>query len=422
MPIGLLPLYVLLVLAATAVDPAAARRVAFIGLVAFALGLAAYAVNPGSDDLAALAVAAASSIDAFFRVNTGLLLLGIALCAAAALHAIRHGPPAAPGRALALLGIGGFALWTLAPLIARSGGWRPALAAAAMAVPAVVGGIAIDRLGPAKRLPELPAIVWPGASSRSLVLAAGFGLGALATAMGSHVGVVFTGLALAVVTDFLDRRQRGVARVPWLPCITLVLAPTVWLMATIAGPMGSSLAALPEIPFSPAAERLIALGLGGVAWACLGLWPLHRILPDGLLAPLGIALWLRVASPAVPDGLEHWQPLFFAAGVLGLLGAAVAGRGSAACNALAFVALAADAPASAPAALILGSTGLALRIAPKRAPRNAAQRLAWMLAALALPFAFEAGFRSQVIYTLVAGGGIALAGWTSIEPVSQESE
>src|ERR1043166_4643346 len=170
MPIGLLPLYVLLVLAATAVDPAAARRVAFIGLVAFALGLAAYAVSPGSDDLAAIGVAAASSTDAFFRVNTGLLLLGIVLCATAAVHAIRHGPPAAPGRALALLGIGGFTLWTLAPLIARSGGWRPALAAAAMAVPAVVGGIAIDRLGPAKRLPGPPAIVWPGGGRRPPVL------------------------------------------------------------------------------------------------------------------------------------------------------------------------------------------------------------------------------------------------------------
>jgi hypothetical protein len=420
MPLGLLPLYVLLVLAATAVEPAAARRIAFIGLVAFALGLAAYAVNPGSDDLAAIGLVAASSTDAFFWVNTGLLLLGIVVCTMAALNAIRYGPPAAPGRALALLGIGGFVLWTLAPLIARSGGWRPALAAAAVAVPATAGGVAIDRLGPAKRLPELPGIVWPGASSRSLALAAGFGLGALGAAVAPHVGIVFVGLALAALTDFLDRRRRGLARVPWLPCVALVLAPTWWLMARIAGPVGLSLPTLPDIPFSPAAERLVALALGGVAWACLGLWPLHRLFPDGLLAPLGIALWLRVASPAVPGGLEHWQPLFVAAGVLGLCGAAVTGRAAAACNALAFVALAAVAPTSAPAALILGATGLALRITPGES-RGAAQRLAWMLAALALPFAFEAGFRGQVIYTLIAGAGTALAGWTSIERVGQGS-
>jgi hypothetical protein len=44
-----------------------------------------------------------------------------------------------------------------------------------------------------------------------------------------------------------------------------------------------------------------------------------------------------------------------------------------------------------------------------------------MLAALALPFAFEAGFRSQVIYTLIAGAGTALAGWTSIDHAAQGS-
>jgi hypothetical protein len=418
MPIGLLPLYVLLALAATAVEPATARRIAFIGLVAFALGLAAYGVNPGSDDLAVIGLAAASSTDAFFRVNTGLLLLGIVLCAIAAVDAIRRGPPATPGRALALLGIGAFAVWSLAPLIVWSGGWRPAVVAGAVAVTATAAGVAIDRLGPAKRVPELPSIAWPGSSSRSPALALGFGFGALGVSAAPHVGIVFTGLALAAVAEFLDRRRRGLARFPWFPSVVLVLAPTWWIMATIAGPIGVSLQALPEIPFSPAAERLVGLALGLVAWSCLGLWPLHRVFPDGLVAPLGIALWLRVASPAVPGGLEHWQPLFVAAGVLGLCGAAVTGRGAAACNALAFVALAADAPTSAPAALILGATGLGLRITSGE-PRSAAHRLAWMLVALALPFAFEAGFRGQVIYTLIAGAGTALAGWTGIERAGQ---
>ncbi|HZE75129.1 MAG TPA: hypothetical protein VE091_07445, partial [Gemmatimonadales bacterium] len=118
MPVGLLPLYVLLVLAATAVEPPAARRLAFVGLVSFALGLAAYAVSPGSDDLIGIARAAPASADAFFRVNTGLLLLGAIVCAVAAAHAIRRGPTPSAGRALALLGIGGFVLWSLAPLIA----------------------------------------------------------------------------------------------------------------------------------------------------------------------------------------------------------------------------------------------------------------------------------------------------------------
>jgi hypothetical protein len=414
MPVGLLPLYVLLVLAATAVEPPAARRLAFVGLVSFALGVAAYAVSPGSDDLIGIAGAAAASTDAFFRVNTGLLLLGVIVCAGAAVHAIRRGPTPSAGLALALLGIGGFVLWTIAPLIARSGGWRPAVAAAAMALLALVAGVAIRGLRGGRSQPEPAPVEWPGARSRSPALAAGFGVGALATIAGRDAGVVFVGLGLSALTDFLDRRRSG-ARFPWLPLATLVLAPAWWFMATVAGPAGLSLAALPEIPFSPAAERLVAIPLGLVSWAFLGLWPMHRRFPDGLLAPLGIALWLKVASPAVAGGLEHWQPLFVPLGVLGLWGAAATGRGPAAYNALAFVALASEAPSSATAALILGASGLGLRIAPARAPRNAAQRLAWMLAALALPFAFEAGFRAQVIYTLVAGAGTALAGWISMD-------
>lgn len=415
MLVGLLPLYVLLVLAATAAEPPATRRLAFVGLVSFGLGLAAYAVSPGSDDLMAIARAAAASTDAFFRVNTGLLLLGVVVCAAAAVHAIRRGPTPSAGRALALLGISGFVLWTMAPLITRSGGWRPAVAAAAMALLVLLAGLAIRGLRGARSQPDPAPVVWPGARSRSPVLAAGFGVGALATIGAGNAGVVFVGLGLSALADFIDHRRRGAARFPWLPVAALALVPTWWFMATVAGPAGLSLSALPDIPFSPAAERLVAIPLGLVSWAFLGLWPMQRLFPDGLLAPLGIALWLKVASPAVAGGLEHWQPLFVPLGALGLWGAAVTGRGPAAYNALAFVALASEAPSSAAAALILGASGLGLRIAPARAPRHAAQRLAWMLAALALPFAFEAGFRSQVIYTLVAGAGTALAGWNSMD-------
>jgi hypothetical protein len=239
-------------------------------------------------------------------------------------------------------------------------------------------------------------------------------LGALGVVGGRHTGQIFVGLWLAAVCDFLDRRQRGAARIPWLLLASLLLGPAWWFMATVAGPLGLRLTALSVVPFSPAAERLLALPLGLVAWALLGLWPMRRVFPDGLLAPLGIALWLRVLSPAVSGGLEHWQPVFVPLGVVGLWGAAVTGRGPSACNALAFIALAGEGPGSVPAALILGATGLALAIAPAHGSRGAAERLAWMLVALALPFAFEVGFRAQVTYTLLAGAGVALAGWTCL--------
>ncbi len=414
MAVGLLPLYVLLVLAASAIEPATARRLAFTGLVSFALGVAAYAVSPGSDDPRTVAQAAAASGDLFFAVTTGLLLLGLVVGVAAALLAIHRGPPVSPGRALALLCIGGFALWMLAPLAARSGGWRPVVAAAVLGAVGFVGGAAATFLRRAGRDPRGQPVAWPGARSGSVGLVIGFGLGVLGAIAGPHAGLVFGGLGLAAAADFLERRHRGIARAPWLAATTLVLAPVWWFMAAVAGPAGLRLSALPQVPFSPAAERLIALPLGLVAWALLGLWPAHRLFPGGLLAPLGIALWLRVASPAASGGLEHWQPLLVPLGVLGLWAAALTGRGTSACNALAFIALASEAAGSVPAALILGATGLALAIAPARTPRSSAERLAWMLVALALPFVFGAGFRAQVTYTLFAGAGTALACWTSI--------
>lgn len=414
MSLGLLPLYVLLVLAGTAVEPTAARRLSFLGLVAFALGLAAYAVSPGADDIRAIESAAAGSDDAFFVVNTALLLVGVGLSLYAAVIAIYRGPPISPGRALALLCSGGLGIWMIAPLIARSGTWRPVLTAVAMVGLALLTGLGMPRVKRVWAGSGQPVIAWPGVKSASPLLGGGFGLAALAVVVGPHVGVVFAGVWMAGLVDFLDRRRRGMMRIPWLVAATLVLGPLWWFMSTVAGPDGLSIGSLPEVPFSPAAERLVALVLGFVVWALMGLWPANRIFPDGLLAPLGIGLWLRVLSPAAAGGSEHWQPLFMPLGGLGLWASAIAGRGPAACNALAFIALASEAPGALPAVLILGATGLALDTAPARAPGSAAQRLAWMLIALALPFVFEAGFRAQVIYTLIAGAGTALACWTSL--------
>jgi hypothetical protein len=415
----LLPLYVLLVLAGTTVEPTAARRLVFLGLVSFALGLAAYAVSPGADDPGAIAAAAAGSPDAFFVVNTALLLIGIGLSLAAALLAIYRGPPVSPGRALALLCSAGLGIWAIAPLILQRGGWRSVLGAGALAAIWVLVGKVAARLKGARSPPARPRITWPGVRSSSPLLGTAFGLGALAVVAGPHVGLVFAGVWLIVLVDFLDRRRRNVSRVPWLVLATLVLVPTWWFMATVAGPDGLRVGALSEVPLSPAAERLVALPLGFVAWALLGLWPMGRVFPGGLLAPFGIGLWLRVLSPVAAGGSAHWQPLFVPLGLIGLWGAAILGNGSGACNALAFIALASQAPGSVPAALILGATGLALETAPARTPRSAAERLAWMLVALALPFVFEAGFRSQVVYTFLAGVGAALACWSSLgrEPV-----
>jgi hypothetical protein len=48
--------------------------------------------------------------------------------------------------------------------------------------------------------------------------------------------------------------------------------------------------------------------------------------------------------------------------------------------------------------------------------REPVRRLGWASAALVLPAALEAGFRTQVTYTLAAAAGLALALWLDFAP------
>jgi hypothetical protein len=416
MTVTLFALYVLLGLGALLQTPAERGRLALVGLTPYAVAMASFAVTPGSRDPQIISAAARASGAAFFAVNTGLLLLGALLAAAAAIGALRE-QPRSP-RATALLAAAGFTLWRLHALVAASGVLRSVLALATGAVGVALIGIVLRRLRRSSR-PRGPALDWAVLHERPAISAA-FVVGALGVALGPHVGLVLVGLMGAAAADHLARRIRGDAVFPWLPVVTLGLFPIWWLLATIAGPVGLGVANLGDVPLSPRAEILLALPLALVAWSCLGLWPAHRLFPGGLLAPLGVALWLRVARPAVADGLDHWQPLLMPLGVLGVWGGAVIGRSSAALNALAFVALASATGGSPAAALLFMAAALAL--AASRAPaasasaRRLAERIAWTVAVLALPLLLEAGFRRQVTYTLAAAGGAAVAVWLGLGP------
>ena len=411
MTVTLSALYVLLGLGALLQTPVERGRLALVGLAAYAVAMASYSVIPGSQDPEVIAAAARASGAPFFGVNAGLLLLGALLAAAAALGALRE-QPRSP-RAIALLAAAGFALWRLHGLAAASGALRSVLALAAGAVGVALIGIVFRRF----RRSSGPALDWAVLRARPAISAA-FIMGALGVVLGPHTGLVFAGLMVAAAAEHLARRIRGEAAIPWLPVVTLALFPIWWLLATIAGPVGLGVASLGDVPLSPRAEILLALPLALVAWSCLGLWPAHRLFRGGLLAPLGVALWLRVARPAMADGLDHWQPLLMPLGVLGVWGGALSGRTSAALNALAFVALASDAGVSLAATLLLMAAALAL--GASRAPaasvaaRRLGERLAWAIAVLALPLLLEAGFRRQVTYTLAAAGGAAVAVWLGL--------
>jgi hypothetical protein len=94
-----------------------------------------------------------------------------------------------------------------------------------------------------------------------------------------------------------------------------ILIPVYALAASIAGGVLPRWSEFIGAPFSPPAETWLAsLGLAAI-WAWLGLWPLHRLAPGSILAPMGgMALW--GVGRLWAGGLEHWEPILALAAAL----------------------------------------------------------------------------------------------------------
>jgi len=283
-----------------------------LGLPAFALGVASVArIPPGTEPGPTLWISAA------------LLLLGPMLLALGLWRA--RGRMPAGGGTLVIVGLSILGAVVAAWPTLRSAGIVPALlTAGALALGALsawlLGGL--SRLGngiralDARLAPVRARVSGPGAPTGARsdwFLAAGM----LAALFGPFLSLVFLGaIVVAIAGHFRGRRLGTTGRVPVLWVAVPVLAAAWWLAATVAGPDLQSLSALPDAPFSPEAELLLAAGSAVAAALFLGLWPLHGVLPDGGVALAAGALLLRLAVPAWPQGVEHWQPLAVAAGVV----------------------------------------------------------------------------------------------------------
>ncbi|MGH7527278.1 MAG: hypothetical protein ACREMX_11300 [Gemmatimonadales bacterium] len=400
-----------------------ARRWAAGGVVAFGVALAATRV--GQRDSADV-VTSADAVG-FEVVNAGLLVLGI-LAAVTAI--VRSEFPASAGRQW----VGPVLLAVSVAAAVRSAGALLAVAGPFRAVATGLGlGVAAValasigrwlRLGAAVRWldrqllgrPVAPSRVLTETTARRRTAFAGLA-GALAVAAGAHVAVVFLGAVVAAWAGYFALRAAGIARVaPVLPAVVFLLIPTYWLLATIAGPVGLSLSSLPMLPLSPAAELLLAAMLLAVCWAFAGLWPLHGQTPGVLLAPVGVLLLARVGLPALPAGMEHWRALAMPVLLLGIWHAALVERGRSPLLAVggALLGLVTLTPEGRVGAAWLLGAALGLQLVDPhsgddRSLLRVVRRAGWVAAGWGGLHALEGGFRTEVVYTVLAVAGAAHA-------------
>lgn len=408
-----------LVVGASLLHPKAATRSALAGLVPALLGAAALALVPvGSTG--------------YLAASLGLMVAGAAMVLTAATAALRAPAPDArrslPGALLILAGAVAIAFRAtpmigsvgLSPVLACVAGiligwWALLLAGRLLRLRA---GLAwLDRSALARRPPaslgSLPRV--PRAAVGLLAI------GALLVLFAPHTALVIAGLVLASAGAELTFR-RGSRRIPVLPLVTLALLPAYWLVHTVAGPVGLATATLDQVPVSPAAARLVALPLGFVSWAWMGLWPLHGVVRPVMLAPVGAALWLRVAEPLAAEGLVHWQPLFVALAVGGLWHAAADGRLASVFVALGFSALASLRPQSAAAAGLLLGAALVFKLPRPAGGATLAmfdvlRRLGFAASAAGAGLAFAAGLQAEVVFTVLAAAGLAY-GFRAASPLN----
>jgi hypothetical protein len=388
--------FALTALAALLLPTPADRLRGALGLPAFALGAASAPLIPAS-----------LGSDPTVWVTGALLLLAPALLLAAALRARARLAPRGLSLVALVLSVSAasYAAW---PTI-RTGGIQLILLAAAALVSyvllnwVIVKGVGLGRavrwldarIAPRRARVDGPA---PGPDGRTgWFLAAGL----LAALFGPYLSLVFLGAVIVAVVGQLRGRRLGTAgSVPVLWIAVPILAAAWWLAVTVAGPDGQTLAALPDAPFSAQAELLLSTAVSVSGALFLGLWPLHGVLPGGGIALVAGALLLRMGWPGWPLGMEHWQPLTVALGVVSAWWAVPTRRVPLAVAGLAFAACFSAPAASAGAWLLVGAAALYGRLPA---------RLSVVLLAAGGYMVTAPLLGAQVVYTvLLAGAATAM--------------
>lgn len=416
-----------------ALPRSSSTRPALAGLPAFWLGLGALRVVLAVDGTGDLAVSlgGAPPPPHFLEGTAALLVIGLGSLLWSGAATLR-GVPGARVSAGAGIGASLVAGALLVPL------WRAVHWPETAAVTAglVVVALGVWWLAGALRLRStvLRADLLLGAGKNPMVasgtvvptaviggLAASVGLALIPNTLTLLVG----SLVAAVFLHLWFRRLGLVPSVPVLVLTTLGLVPLAWLLLTVAGSAAPSLAALPDAPLSPAAGLWLTPWLLLAAWGLLGQWPLQSLVPPPMLALVAGVLLIRVGVAAIPDGLLGFQAAVAPVVVLSLCWAVATGRGAMGLSALGlFGAIAVPERGATWLLLVFGAASLTVVAERLRAtPRFLLDRGIWLLAAVGVWPALEAGLRTQVVYTVLCAAALAAAGgWSAGEAGPHGSE
>ena len=431
----------LLIAAGALLLPGRSRRLGLVGLVPLGLGVAATTVRLGGElsDLA-LRAAEGSAPLGFLQINTGLVLLGLSLVVVSGvLSIIRAGRGPAPAAWVAMFLVAGGSAPMIAahlPLLSYIG-WLPSLGAA---IGVGAGAVILFLLGRwlrvgrgvawlDERLLERnpPGLIPIGSTTADLVWVTGF----LASAVIMAITPSLRAFALATVVagavgHTLMRRLGGGSPIPVTALFSLLVIPVYQSISTIAGPETPGIADLAAGPLSIAAENRIVPWLAIGAWGLAGLWPLHGVVFP-LVAPLGGVLLLRLGAHSLPNGMEHWAPLFMLPALLGVWHP-VASPGSFAARprrliemlvALSIFGMFAGGEGLTGAYWLLGAALLVpwcYFLLQSWARARDVVRLAGLPLVWGSLLVITGGLGSQVTYTALAAAGIAAAIWVFHAP------
>jgi hypothetical protein len=348
-------------------------------------------------------------------VDGGLVAAGLLAAASALPGALRHVSTIRQW-ALALLLLAGLVMSADASTeLMRSGSWPATLAV--VIIVAAVGLLALWlghrttwrgfsrrlclRLAGARQSapPDGPAVAWLGVAALGLVL----------SILAPHALLILAGAMLAAVAGHVGfRRFGGVGKLPLLPILTLPLLLVVaYYLRVIAGPVGLSVAAFPDVPLSPAAQLMLAPSLIVAAGLLAGPIVLRRWLPGSAFALVGIALMIRLGHPLLGDALPGWESLFIPIGILLLWLAALAGAWSPAAGISAWIVAMVVTPAAPEGAWLLGTAALAVVIRRLAASEGGMSLVLKLLVATSgaagAAAALAALLAHQVVYATIAG-------------------